>query len=159
MKLFRLIHSDHDTITIGASPVRGSDRSNQKLGDGIYLSDSIDALHAFAGSATCQYSYSHVLTFEFAMDESAFELSETALQKRLDGQSVADFLPAYCASHGKAGVFHAMGDALEYVVYPRNDRFEDLIVTAADPLPEGLVKPSKKAAPTKTRGAARRVTD
>jgi hypothetical protein len=69
--VYRLVDEAHDSITVGRQLTRTSDKSNQKLGRGMYFLESVADATKF-GPTPHKHSYTHLLTVEITQSLTDF---------------------------------------------------------------------------------------
>jgi hypothetical protein len=114
MKVYRLVNCDYDPVVVGARLRRSSDRSHQKLGEGIYFSSSRDDALQFAGT-NHKHKYTHLLTcrlrnitkddfVDLVSDPNCIVKAKAEPGSKLKGFSGKKLYVAYCKEHGQKGV-------------------------------------------------------
>jgi hypothetical protein len=138
MNVYRLVNCDHDPITVGATLIRGSDHSRQKLGPGMYFAISREAALEFAKTRH-GHTYTHLLTCRLkGITEKDFV--DLVKEPFVISRSEFKALPydqrgsAYCAKHGKKGIIWKAIDWVEVCLFAQHIG-DSVIVESVEMLP------------------------
>jgi hypothetical protein len=110
MRLYRLVNSKFDPVVPGQYLTRASDKSNQKLGRGMYFALSEADAIAFAKTRT--YEYDQLLTVDITLGDADF------FDLRADCNAVSTWLQGE-VKDGK----RPMTDLFQLKVHDRHEAF------------------------------------
>lgn len=112
LRVFRLVHEDHDPVTVGSQLFRISDHSNQKIAKGMYFALTREDALEYARNVR-KHEYSHLLTCRVngvTRDDLIDLISDPNQIEKLkftapyNGLTLRQRNAKYCEDHGKKGL-------------------------------------------------------
>jgi len=123
LTLFRLVHVDHDPVQVGQKLSRSSDKSNQKLGKGMYFALSRQDALGFAG--TRNYAYTHLVEVTVPYAVSDFfdqRKDENAVAKWVSTHPNPDIPPNFEKVHGRSTRFCEAHNCVGFIWEPKGSK-------------------------------------